>query len=184
MKILQSLKVAGAAGLILLGLNSCGGKKKCYMLGNGDTFNLMLFNQDGSQISDFGARDITFYYKKTGGGTDTLTTDPDNPLNSLRAPLVAIYFEGGTSVSFMSIAGVSQNTLKNKLEGGYLYLKFPDGITDSLRLNVRNKEGCDIGTYNYYIDGMIYNGREAEFDYKASHNKIGMGTNRFKTYIH
>lgn len=162
----------------------CNPKRKCYTPGNGDTFDLILLNSDGTQISDFGTRDIRFYYKKTGGGTDTLTTDPDYPLNAIRAPLVAIYFEGGTSVSFISIAGLSQNTLKNKIENGYLFLKFPDGITDSLRLNLRNKEGCDLETLNYYIDGMIYNGREAGFDYKASHNKIGMGTNRFKTYIH
>ncbi|RYD96768.1 MAG: hypothetical protein EOP54_12885 [Sphingobacteriales bacterium] len=181
MKILKLLSVVGAATILF---GSCGTKKKCYSQGNGDTFDLILLNTDGSQITNIATRDITFYYKKTGGGTDTLTTDPDNPLNSLRAPLVAIYFEGGTSVSFMSIAGVSRNTLMNKIEGGYLYLKFPDGITDSLRLNVRNKEGCSMESLNYYIDGLIYNGEEAVFDYKASHNKIGMGTNRFKVNIH
>lgn len=155
------------------------------MLGNGDTFNLMLLNQDSTQIPDLNTRDIRFYYKKTGGGgTDTLTTDPDYPLNAVRAPLVAIYFEGETSVTFMSIAGLSQSTLTNKIEGGYLYLKFPDGITDSLRINVRNKDGCKISSLNYYIDGLIYNNREAEFDYKVGHNKIGLGTNRFKTHIH
>ncbi|HTO16158.1 MAG TPA: hypothetical protein VLZ83_10320 [Edaphocola sp.] len=45
-------------------------------------------------------------------------------------------------MSSLSFQTLTLNTLNNNIKDGYLYIKFPDGITDSLRILVRNKESC------------------------------------------
>lgn len=172
-------KIILASIFLIPFLGSCG-KKKCYDMANGDSIYISLFHSNNTPLSSIEMKSIKYYYKKTGGGTDTLGPDPDNPTRTVKAQFVSIYFEG----DFMSIAGLPQYTLKDKIQGGYLYLQFPNGITDSLRINLRNKEGCDPETRNFYIDGLIYNQTEATFIDKVQINKRGYGTNWFKAYIH
>lgn len=158
-------------------------KKKCYQLGNGIGLNLALYDANDNPIAPTIIRQIKFYYFKTNGIADTfrvpyppednVVTSGNMRISTVDLSLLGILFQGFTTA-----------TLNNEVKDGYLYLLFPDGITDSMKVQVRNVEGCNIDNYNYYVDGLLYNGQQSEFVYKRPVGHIRDGANAFKAYIH
>lgn len=168
------------AVMSLLFLFSC--KKKCIRRGNGGGIKLALYDSNNNPITPAIAEQIKFYYFKPNGIADTFSIPypPENKVVSsgyMRISTVDISF----GILFQ---GITTATLEGEVKDGYLYLLFPDGITDSMKVQLRNVQGCDLYHNNYYIDGLLYNGQQAEFTYKRKIGSIEEGLNAFKAYIH
>ncbi|HRP88960.1 MAG TPA: hypothetical protein PKX92_02865 [Edaphocola sp.] len=178
---------------LLFGLNSCF-KTKCYSLANGMLFDLYIESIDSSFQLPYDMKDAKFYYYYKDGSVDTLKLNPSG--KSFSSNLISDSFElyvmlidDLPPMSSLRFQALTLNTLNNNIKNGYLYIKFPDGITDSLKILVRNKEGCSLKSFNYYFDGLEYNGKLAEYAFKNNPPKpikpIKYGNNQyFRVKIH
>lgn len=169
-------------GILLSIPFSC--KKKCVNNGNGDYFRIEIY-EGNSLLSVHVLNQIKYYYYRTDGNVDTLKADNNNPENNtVKTDLVIVRVT--QDFPMIGFEKLNSAILQNKIKDGLFYLQFPDGQTDSMKVIVRNKEGCDLSKTNFYIDGLEYNGKLAEFAYKTGIKdyKIGAGFNRFKVRIH
>ncbi|HTO15462.1 MAG TPA: hypothetical protein VLZ83_06810 [Edaphocola sp.] len=191
MKKLSIIFLLGVMAL-LFGLNSCF-KTKCYSLANGSSFSLYIEERDSTfRLPEF-ILDSKFYYYLNDGRVDTLEfghLDGNPNINGFFSTLLPKSYQFYVTIrddlppmSSLSFRYLTLHTLNNNIKDGYLYIKFPDGITDSLRILVRNKEGCPLESFNYYFDGLEYNGKLAEYAFKNNPPKpikpIKYGNNQF-----
>lgn len=166
--------------MCLLFLFSC--KKKCIRRGNGYGIQVALYNGNNSIITTTIARQLKFYYFKPNGVADTFKASKDFPeIDVVRSAEMKIFTGDAAGIV---IQGFTYAILNGEIQNNYLYLLFPDGITDSIKVQVRNVEGCDLNAKNYHIDGLLYNEQQAEFIRKIPVGNINKGINAFKTYIH